>query len=194
MHRLVVALLALLILPGCQGPSDHRVELGVPHIAQETLLCVPTSAAMVLAFYGDPQEPRRLKAVSRGRAYDPAAPFDDFTITMFADMKRGLAAQGYVWSDAAFADTPQGYVEGLKVVEDELRQGRPVLVDITANGVGHTVVVSGFDDRARRLFMVDPARPAPGKITIGYDDFAAFWNEHAYGGQFRALMKTAPKV
>jgi hypothetical protein len=165
----------------------------VPHIAQETLLCVPTSAAMVLAFYGDPQEPRRLKAVSRGRAYDPAAPFDDFTITLFADMKRGLAGQGYVWSDAAFADTPQGYVEGLKVIEDELRQGRPVLVDITANGVGHTVVVSGFDDRARRLFMVDPARPAPGKITIGYDDFAAFWNEHAYGGQFRALMKTAPK-
>jgi hypothetical protein len=192
-HRLVVALLALLILPGCQGPSDRRVELGVPHIAQETLLCVPTSAAMVLAFYGDPQEPRRLKAVSRGRAYDPAAPFDDFTITLFADMKRGLAGQGYVWSDAAFADTPQGYVEGLKVIEDELRQGRPVLVDITANGVGHTVVVSGFDDRARRLFMVDPAQPAPGKITIGYDDFAAFWNEHAYGGQFRALMKTAPK-
>lgn len=195
MHRLVVALLALLILPlsGCQGPSDHRVELSVPHIAQETLLCVPTSAAMVLAFYGDPQAPRRLKALSRGRAYDPAAPFDDFTITLFADMKRGLAGQGYVWSDAAFADTPQGYVEGLKVIEDELRQGRPVLVDITANGVGHTVVVSGFDDRARRLFMVDPARPAPGKITIGYDDFAAFWNEHAYGGQFRALMKTAPK-
>lgn len=194
MRSLAAVLIALVVLPltGCQRGS--RVELDVPHIAQETLLCVPTSAAMVLAFYGDRQEPRRLKALSRGRTYDPAAPFDDFTITLFADMKKGLAGQGYAWSDAAFADTAQGHAEGLAVIEAELRAGRPVLVDITTDGVGHTLVVNGFDDGARQLFMVDPARPAPGRITIGYDQFADDWNEHAYGGRFRALMKTAPKA
>lgn len=194
MRRLAAVLVALVVpLAGCRPDAERRVELGVPHITQETLLCVPTSAAMVLAYYGDRQSPRALKALSRGKAYDPAAPFDDFTITLFADMKRGLATQGYDWSDAAFPDTAEGFADGLKMIERELRAGRPVLVDITADGVGHTVVVEGFDERARTLFMVDPAQPAPGKITVGYDDFAAFWNEHAYRGQFRALMRTAPK-
>jgi len=195
MRRLAAALTVLVVLAlgGCQDRSSHHVELPVPHLVQETLLCVPTSTAMVLAFYGDRQEPRALKALSRGKTYDPAAPFNDFTITLFGDMKRGLARLGYHWSDAAFADTPQGYAEGLKVLEDELRAGRPVLVDITADGVGHTLVVSGFDDQRRELYMVDPAQPPPGRITVRYDQFADYWNEHAYGGQFRALMKTAPK-
>ncbi len=193
MRRAAAALtaLALVCLTGCEQRSAHHVELAVPHIAQETLLCVPTSAAVVLAYYGDRQEPRRLKALSRGRTYDPAAPFDDFSITLFSDLKRGLSTLGYDWTDIAFAETPAGYAEGLRVIEEELRAGRPVMVDITIDGLGHTVVARGFDDQKRQLYFVDPARPAPGVVTVAYDQFETLWNEHAYGGQFRALMKTA---
>lgn len=194
MSRLVAIMVALVVLSlaGCVQ-FQRRAELAVPHLVQETLLCVPTSTAMVLAFYGDHQEPRRLKALSRGRSYDPAAPFDDFTITQFTDMKRGLSSLGYAWSDAAFPDTHDGFSRGVAVIERELMARRPVLVDITRDGVGHTVVVRGFDDVRRELFLLDPAQPAPGTMTLSYAQFEALWNEHAYGGQFRALMTTAPK-
>ncbi len=196
MSRLAAVLIALVVLPlaGCQKRPGEHVELPVPHIPQETLLCVPTSAAMVLAYYGDPRAPRSLKALSRGKAYDPNGPFDDFTITYYADMRKGLANIGYAWSDKSFPDTPQGFADGLKVIQGELRQGRPVLVDISHDGVGHTVVVRGFDEGQRRLLFVDPAQPAPGAVSTSYDQFETLWNEHAYGGQFRALMRTARKM
>ena len=58
------------MLTGCgaaRPPSN--IELDVPFLAQGTLLRVPTSAAMVLAFYGDAQPPRKLEALAAGRAY-----------------------------------------------------------------------------------------------------------------------------
>ena len=194
MSRLVALLVALALSPltGCVQ-FERRAELAVPHMVQESQLCVPTSAAMVLAFYDDPQAPRRLKALSRGRAYDPAAPFDDFTITLFTDMKRGLSTLGYAWNDAAFSDTRAGFSDGMTVIERELMARRPVLVDISHDGVGHTLVIRGFDSVSRELFLLDPAQPAPGAVTVSYDQFEALWNEHTYGGQFRALMTTAPK-
>ena len=43
------------------GVTESSVFIEIPHIRQETNLCVPTSAAMVLEYFGDPQPPRKLK-------------------------------------------------------------------------------------------------------------------------------------
>jgi hypothetical protein len=167
--------------------------LGVPHLRQETNLCVPTSAAMVLAYYGPPEPPRRLKVLAAGRSYDPGAPFDDFTPTLFRDLIRAVGGLGYVWTEQTYPDNADGAKAGLSDIEAQLRQRRPVLVDLTLQSIGHTVVLEGFDPAHRTLMLVDPDAPAPGRRTISYDQFAEVWNEHAYGGAFRALIVTRPR-
>ena len=189
-------LLALLVpawLLGCAPAGRPSVALDVPHIRQETLLCVPTSAAMVLAYFGDPQPPRKLKAMSRGKVYRSGEPFTDYTITPFAALIEGLAKLGYHWEQATFPQTPQGFEDGVALIEAGLAEGRPALVDISVNGVGHTLVVSGYDRKRRLLTFVDPDAPAPGRSSATYEQFEAVWNESAYGGAFRAMISTAKK-
>lgn len=175
------------------GAASADVLLNVPHLRQEPMLCVPTSAAMVLAFYDDPQPPRRLKALASGRTYDPGAPFSDFTMTRFRDLIRAVGGLGYVWTEQTYPDTPSGAAAGLREIETQLRMNRPVLVDVTLPKGGHTVVVDGFDASGQTLFIVDPDAPGPGRRKTTYAQFSEIWNEHAYGGRFRGMIVTRPK-
>ena len=175
-------------------PGERPVELKIAHLRQEKLLCVPTSAAMILDYYGDPQSPRRLKTLSRGRRYDPRGPFDDFSVTRFQDLLRGMTTLGYAWREQTFADTPAGFEAGMRTIEREIRAGRPVMTDISVGKIGHTVVVAGADPRTRTLVVIDPDTPAPGRHLASYDQFVGLWNERAYGGRFRALILTRPKA
>ena len=158
------------------------------------MLCVPTSAAMVLAFYGDPQPPRRLKALASGRSYDPKAPFTDFSMTRFQDLVRAVGGLGYSWTEQTYPDTPSGAEAGLRDIEAQLRMNRPVMVDVTLPVGGHTVVIDGVDPDTRTLLLVDPDAPAPGRRTITYEQFSTIWNEHAYGGRFRGMIITRPRT
>lgn len=189
--RLAGLTVCIVMLTACGAEKPpSSVNLDVPFLGQETLLCVPTSAAMVLAFYGDPQPPRKLKALAAGRTYDPAVPFTDFSITPFASLIRGLRTLGYDWRDSALPTTPEGFEQGMAVIKSDLRAGRPVLVDISYAGVGHTFVLTGYDDATQRIEFVDPAAPSPGRNSATYAQFEATWNETAYGGNFRAMIRT----
>ena len=172
--------------------SASRTILAVRQQQQEAMLCVPTSAAMIMAFYGDPHSPREIKTLSAGKFYDPNAPFDDFTITDYDAAVRAAGALGYAWVQRTFADTDGGFEEGLALIESELRAGHPVLVDATLPS-GHTFVIRGFDVIAHQLFVVDPDRPAPADSTISFGDFKSIWNEHAYNHDIRAMIVTRPK-
>jgi len=173
--------------------SDSRTILAVQQQQQESLLCVPTSAAMVMTFYGDPHPPREIKSLAAGRPYDPNALFSDFTITRYADAVRAARALGYTWTQRTFTDDDQGFQDGLALIETEVRVGHPVLVDASLP-YGHTFVVRGFDMNAHQLFTIDPDRPSPGENTISFDEFQNLWNEHAYGNNIRAMIITQPKI
>ena len=173
--------------------SDRRVILDVPHLEQETLLCVPTAAAMILQYYGDAQSPRKLKTLASGREYDPSLPFDDFTITYYRDLVRAVQKLGYTWSEQSIPDTNTGFDAGIREIEDEIERGRPVMVDVSFESGGHTFVIEGFDSASRKLFIVDPGRKGSGLNVESYDEFKAIWNEHSRNGNFRALIKTQPK-
>ena len=183
---------------GAPTPRDQigveRTLLVVPHIRQEALLCVPTSAAMIMAYYGDPQPPRRLKTLTLGRQYDAQASFHDFSVTPFRELVRAVGSLGYGWSQETYPDTPEGFAKGIARIEGELREGRPVMADVSLGAVGHTVVIAGFDARRRELFIVDPDMAAPGRRTVPYDRFEPLWNEHATGGRFRAIVLTRRKA
>ena len=56
---------------------EKGVWLSLNHIRQEKLMCVPTSAAMVLDFYGDTKNPHEIKMLTLGQVYDPSKPFNN---------------------------------------------------------------------------------------------------------------------
>lgn len=147
---------------------------------------------MVLDYYGDPQDPRRLKLLADGDDAGDLSHFHDFSITLYKDLTKGLQRIGYDWNEADFPNTADGFDSGLQRIESELRQGRPVLVDATLP-YGHTFVIAGFDGDRHVLYAVDPNRPAPGTLTIPFETFRSEWNERAYGGDFRAMMSTRPR-
>ena len=171
--------------------SFSRTILAVQHLRQEPMLCVPTSAAMVLAFYGDPRPPRFLKSLAAGRFYDPTVQFTDFTITSYDGIVRAVRSLGYGWAQQTFDNDDFGFGKGLELIEAELRSGHPVLVDATLPS-GHTFVIRGFDTDKKELFVIDPDEPAPGQREISFDEFKAVWNETAYGNDVRALIVTRP--
>jgi hypothetical protein len=169
--------------------TTGRASIPLVHIRQEQNLCVPTSAAMVLAYDGDPHPPRELKAWSRGEEYDPAARFDDFTITFFAPLVKDMRRRGYTWSIRGYDDDDAGFQAGLADIHASLDQGRPVLVDTTLFG-GHTLPVTGYDDARGELTLVDPNIAAPGIRHVPYAEFARIWSSTGAGSRRRAAIFT----
>jgi hypothetical protein len=199
MRNLIASIATLLVSVAISGCSSEalpapirgysRTILAVPHLRQEPLLCVPTSTAMVLAFYGDPRPPRLLKTLASGQPYDPAVPFTDFSITHYSDIIGGIRQLGYDWTQRTFPNSDAGFRDGLALIEAELRKGHPVLVDATVP-TGHTFVIRGFDTDKHQLFIVDPDQPDPGYDLMSFNQFASVWNETAYGNNFRAMILT----
>lgn len=180
-------------------PSPAKAEpwdgaLNVPHFAQEPQLCVPTAAAMVLSYYGDPQPPRLLKALASGLSSVPED-FRDFTLTYYRDLIRGLKRIGYDWEERTFPNTSQGFGDGMARIEAEIAARRPVLVDVSIDPkASHTFVVAGADPTTQMLYVVDPLAPEPGRRRMSYRTFEQVWNESALGGDFRGLVLTRPKA
>lgn len=172
--------------------TASAVLLDLPHIRQETRLCVPTSAAMVLKFYGDPQHPRRLKALSRGRDWQDGQQFNDFTVTKSRDLVRGLDAIGYRWTEENFDNDGFGFNGGMRAIDRSLSDGRPVIVD-TSIGIGHTMVVVGRNFDAETITLVDPDLSAPGRVTISLAEFERIWNSNKVKFDRRAAVFTRPK-
>ena len=136
--------------------------LPVFQIRQETNLCVPTSAAMVLTYYGHLHSPREIKTLASGHVYDPNDPFTDFTMTYFSSLIRGLARLGIHWSEKDYPNNEDGFADGLTEIEAQIDFGHPVLVDTGLSASGHTFVISGYIQPERRLLVVDPDAPPPG--------------------------------
>lgn len=198
-RRLIIGGGAALAAAGCDRAVDaqtratHRVELAVDHIGQEAMQAVPTAAAMILHYYGDPRPAREVKSLAHGRTYDEALPFNDFTVTAYDDLLRGIGQLGYGWIERRYAVTAEGLDHGLRAITESLADGRPVLADVSVPE-GHAFVVRGFDAAARELHIVDPKAPAPGRYSMSYAAFGEVWNESAYGRTGRYLILTRPRT
>ena len=178
-----------------EEPTPHddadSVLLAVPHMRQEHDLCVTTSAAMVMAFYGDPHGPRELKVLSKGKVYDPEAPFTDFTATWWRDLISGIEPLGYSWREEVFPANSRGFAQGLEQIEASLRSGRPVLIDVALYD-SHTFVIMGLDKTGKRLFIRDPNVDRPGLRVLGFDQLKPIWHGRSYGLNARPALFTKP--
>jgi uncharacterized protein YvpB len=164
--------------------------LPVAQIRQETNLCVPTSASMVLDYYGYTYSPREIKVWSRGQEFEPGQAFNDFTITYFSDLISGMRVHQIAWTAASFSNDDSGFENGIREIEKQIDEGKPVLVD-TSLYTGHTFVVDGYDLAKDVLIIADPFIDAPGIREISLEDFSVLWNSTKVGSNIRAAIFTA---
>lgn len=164
------SVLAALILTS-QLFAGERAQLKVRPIQQETNLCVPTSASMMLALKGWNYPPRQIKLATKNKPYfGPNTPFNDFTMTNFGDLKKGLDTLGHKnWRTGAYKGTDAGLRQGLSDIKNSLKMGKPVLISV---GI-HAVVICGFDDDSQLFTVADPATGSV--VTYAYSSMNSAW-------------------
>ena len=172
--------------PNIRGKSAY-IQLN--HQGQETLLCVPTSASMVLNYYGKIASPREIKTLTRKHNYDPQEKFDDFTITFFGDLNSAVKKLGFRWETKGYPNDESGLRKGLRDITRSLDAEKPVLIDTSING-GHTFVVNGYDEDKEELIITDPAITSPGIRVISYGEIGRIWNSGGVGSPIRAAVYT----
>ena len=170
-------------------PFGSSAQIQLNHQRQERNLCVPTSASIMLNKFGQNYTPRHIKTLTRGGNYNPSLPFTDFTTTTYDSLLSGLKRVGISWHLVYFSNDSKGFNEGMTRIKNSIKFGYPVMVSIALGpGNGHCVVVCGYNDRTRRITLVDPARSAPGIIEYSYEHFEiAYWNRFTSFGDNRRL-------
>lgn len=150
--------------------AREATQLKVKPIKQETNQCVPTGASMMLALYGWNYPPRQIKLATKNQPYyGPNTPFNDFTMTNFGDLKKGLLTLGHNWRTGSFPGTEAGLQKGISQIKDSLRMGKPVLIVVGR----HAVVVCGFNDYSMLFTIADPATGST--TTYPYSSMGSIW-------------------
>lgn len=163
------SVLAAIILTS-QLFAGERTQLKVRPIQQETNQCAPTSASMMLALRGWNYPPRQIKLATKNKPYyGPNTPFNDFTMTSFGELKKGLLTLGHNWRTGSYKGDQAGLEKGMLDIKASLRMGKPVLLAVGL----HAVVICGFDDDSQ-LFTV--ANPGTGLVgTYPYTSMNSVW-------------------
>ena len=171
-------------IPNAGDAADQRVFLELKHQRQGTDLCVPTSASMILAYYGEERDPQWLQSIStpKGSTFKGAYP---------VDMVRGMGKLGYRWDLVCYVNDPNGYSNGISRLKWNLRHQRPVMVGFSNPPLGHVVVLVGLDSEKSQLTFLDPDRPYPGLVTMSEERFREAWHEKI--SPYRCAIFTRPK-
>ena len=152
------------------------VEVKMTDQRQEALQCVPTGASMMLSSKGWNYPPRQIKLLSLNKPYyGPTTPFNYFTGTNYAQLKTALDQLGQKWTSVTFKNDAAGWTAGLNRFKDSINRGYPVLIHVSlTRGIGHAMVVKGYDDETQTLIVSDPG-DAKTKY-FAYKDIAGIWN------------------
>ena len=139
---------------------------------------------MVLAYFGDEYSPDSLKRL--------ANPNPNFAGTFYVDMISGLQKIGYHWETKGFALDHLGFERGLQAIRVEINARRPVLISTSSPPVGHTMIVSGYDDALQLVELMNPNWPAPGEGTMSYAKLERIWHDD-FQHNDRWILITRPK-
>jgi hypothetical protein len=164
--------------------SDTVVRLDVPHIRQQPNLCVPTSSAMILKYFGETHDPARLKGLAEDHK-PPAKRNANFTY--WADMRRALQSIGKRWYIRDYPKTDAGFEIGLVDIKKSLRDGNPVMIDVHL-GQGHTFVIMGYNDRDKVVYIRDPDLAASHSRILSYRELLVSWHNHRFSDSRSAFF------
>jgi hypothetical protein len=157
------------------------------HQYQEPNLCAPTSASIILDYFGDSISPREIKALTRNTQYTPEESFIDFSGTSFHDLIAGLARRGYAWREKSYSDDSPGLKRGLAEIERSLDGGIPVIIE-TSLYYGHAYVVGGYSTHDQAVFIVDPAAEYPGIRAVRFEVLGSVWHPSGSDSGQRAAV------
>jgi hypothetical protein len=153
------------------------VRLNIPHLRQDDWMCVPTSAAMVISYFGETANPRQLKEIAENHKPEGKR---NSSFTYWSDMKFALKKIGYRWKIRDYPRNKIGFDKGLRDMKRHLRNGLPVLIDVHQDE-GHTFVVMGFDDIAKVVYVRDPNLPKQQSRVFSYSVLQENWHNHRFG-------------
>ena len=178
-----MTIILLFLLNSCSS-VPQQVLLQVPHKTQTGYLCVPTSASMVLLYYGEDKTPEYLKVL--------AGKSKDFQGTYYVDMIAGLKKIGYSWKSKGFNLDHAGFEAGILEIKHDLADGRPVLISSSSPPVGHTMVIIGYDDVKKNVSLMDPAKEDPGLRILSFESLEQIWHDD-FQHNDRWLLVTWPR-
>jgi hypothetical protein len=153
------------------SPSSSYFKINLNHQEQEHMLCVPTSASIMLDKFGWNYPPRQIKlATLRKPWYGSSTPFSYWTPMTIGSLFDGLEYLGIKnWRFGFYSNSE--FNIGLNDIKESIRQGNPVMIIVTYGGpIGHAMVICGYDDANQRLILNDPANRKPGIVYYSYSD------------------------
>jgi hypothetical protein len=133
-------------------------------------MCVPTSAAMVLEYFGDTVSPMAVKSMCPSH--------EDFAGTYYVDLVVGLEKLGYHWQIERFRANHAGFESGLHTIAAAIEAGNPVLASTFSPPIGHTMVVVGYSDSAKTLKLLDPNRQLGSAKGVSFREFEKIWRDN----------------
>jgi len=166
--------------------KEESIYCELSHIRQGNNLCVCASAEMVLAYYGQNIDQKEIKRLAEGKNLkdnDKSL----YTATLFVELVRGLKKKGINWQTKSYE--MNNFNGGLKFIIAQIKSKNPVLVDTTFYG-GHTVVINGYDEKAKKIIITDPNIESPGIRILSEEEFRKIWNSK---GACRGLVVTDDK-
>jgi ABC-type bacteriocin/lantibiotic exporter with double-glycine peptidase domain len=166
--------------------KEESIYCELSHIRQGNNLCVCASAEMVLAYYGQNIDQKEIKRLAEGKNLkdnDKSL----YTATLFVELVRGLKKKGINWQTKSYE--MNNFNGGLKFIIAQIKSKNPVLVDTTLYG-GHTVVINGYDEKAKKIIITDPNIESPGIRILSEEEFRKIWNSK---GACRGLVVTNDK-
>jgi len=147
----VVLLAVLTFRHPTPQPSQEAVMLDVPFVKQKPWFCSEASASMLLQYYGFNLTQEEINAMG----------YDRFENMLPLIQKYLNASYAYLT---------------LEELKAQIDMGSPVIVRLEINGVRHTVVVVGYDDRY--VYVNDPARGPAKPVPI--KKFMRQWSRTGY--------------
>lgn len=153
---------SLNVLPaGMAKLGGHPQLIPVPLVHQTAQnLCGLAAVDMLTAYYGRPlPAPARAALLAQASTRGIRA----------ADLKQALESAGYFVS-VFHGDLGDGYT-GLR---HHIDAGRPLIAMLPMTDGSHYVVVAGYDDKNRRLYLNDPEG---GQFAMRYALFQKLWDE-----------------
>jgi len=153
------------------SPSSSYFKINLNHQEQEYMLCVPTSASIMLDKFGWNYPPRQIKlATLRKPWYGSSTPFSYWTPMTIGSLFDGLEYLGIKNWRFGFYNNSEFNI-GLNDIKESIRQGNPVMIIVTYGGpIGHAMVICGYDDANQRLIINDPGNRKPGIVYYSYSD------------------------
>ena len=158
---------------------------------------IATCSSMVLNSFGDKVNPREVCCWASGEQYAPTKDRYNWEDYWYSEVAAGIGRIGYQWVfKSPFRNTPFDFQSGIREIQNNLDNGCPVIVSVTLNATRRdkfrAVLINGYDDSAKRVYITDPSIASPGLRIISYKNLEKIWHS-LDGTDVRYVMFTSYK-